>query len=642
MALAAAACSGQKSKGALTAESNLSGEPVMQAEFAPPPHERADPARIDLDIGRTEQYHLGLPKAPVFHPYHPLGNAAGNTPPARTNHGAPAVLVAAKFPLAFYDNLPLTIRETLAQQQIPNGNVDILFDTQDLPWEDDTPINFRPHYWTDPDAPYVGTYKIQSNLQVGFFAPDRELSIAGQSPGELRPHTILVHPYKADRESLILSSPDNMQVPNLNWQNSSSMWSVVIKKEDNRAAVTLHWLLNDRDQAQLAALTARASNMTDLVTKLNQPGPGFIGTTRLDKLNGLIQGSQGVNSAERIPKWRWDDATLDAPESTGTQDVVLHTRHGLFAFNKGRDNRIRWGTLDRGRWNFRTIESPTCVADSLAGVVSNNTAHIFATGTTDGQPAQSALCHLTYNDADGNWLEEQLDVGESTGHSISATVNNGALNVFNQGSAGPDGFAGRYGQHTGGGWNFSTIADDLDPANHTATIQYGDQEHVVYQALNGSIRHKWSNPGSHQWHESTEVPDQTNPTPPAPHTALALSNYGGQFHLLYKNTSQEMMHRWHDPRSGWAAETLSADMANGSGLAIANFGDQFHLTGAVAGNALLHKWYDPGTGTWSQELLDSGSVSAIDGLAMAQVGNAFQILARGTQNNLRSLRWDLQ
>ncbi len=328
----------------------------------------------------------------------------------------------------------------------------------------------------------------------------------------------------------------------------------------------------------------------------------------------------------------WNQATVDSPQSTGSQAVVLKDRGMLVVANRASDGSPRVGRYNATNrtWQFQRIGSANCSGRSLAGVVYNGAFHILATGQQAGQPS---VCHLS--SADGQaWQEEHLDVGQSSGLGLSATIYQGRINLANRGnetSPGSGVYQIRQVFQGPQGWGAVTLAADASPNGSTSVGEYGGQFHALYESSRQEVNHFWYNPAPiDRWSRETLA------TGVAVNTAMNISNYSGQFHLNYEAAGNQIIHRWYDPQSGrWGQETIAADMLHGSNIATATYGNQYHLVYGAAGNRLAHRWYDATTGRWYNEPLDNGNVTAVGGLSMIEYNGNFHILTTTPTNGLR-------
>jgi hypothetical protein len=230
---------------------------------------------LDLPGPSRVQFYQGLqlPKAPVFHPYHPVENMRDGR--------VIRVTLNLKLPASFLPALPENIRSYLAAESI--AAPDLFVVSQDLPWAAGTVLCFRPGGWTDPDAPLLPPYERLHNCRVRLFGAEPGIHIVGrqEADGSVRGQ-VHMHP----QEGAIVASPDNFHLAGVDLQRSTSFWSV-IRCEDGRAAVTLHLLLDDPDAERLETSARDAHDLDALLTALDQ-GPMAAGTV-LPALQFLFQ-----------------------------------------------------------------------------------------------------------------------------------------------------------------------------------------------------------------------------------------------------------------------------------------------------------------------------------------------------------------
>jgi len=210
---------------------------------------------------RTLQYQdLMLPRAPVLHPYEPYGNNIRDHKAA-----GPQITFALKLPADFLEALPERLRTRIAQLALDPARVDLFCVVQDQPWTPATPMLFRPHYWAAPDAPNTGILNQSFQIRAELFDTPRGVRFLGLPARGALTAEISVH-----GPGRVVSSPNNLQVLDLDPAVSSSFWSLVSTGE--RAAATLHVLLNDADHAAMVTLAARATTPRAWIQDLDRPG----------------------------------------------------------------------------------------------------------------------------------------------------------------------------------------------------------------------------------------------------------------------------------------------------------------------------------------------------------------------------------
>jgi hypothetical protein len=231
---------------------------------------------------RTRQYGEYYPQAPILHAYHPSDHLRA-TPTA----GVLACRLNLKFPTTYIDALPASIRNQIAALGLLPGQVDILCVSQDLPWEPGIPILLRPHYWTDPQAPMWGGYNSAPQVTVGIFEAPAGIQFQGHAPADFFSVGISVHPAQIHPQlpPMVVSSPNNLAIQGLDPAHSTSFWTLT--RCGDRAAATLHLVLNDVDEAVMTGIAQHAVDLRDLFDRLG--GSPLNGTRMVDQLRELTR-----------------------------------------------------------------------------------------------------------------------------------------------------------------------------------------------------------------------------------------------------------------------------------------------------------------------------------------------------------------
>jgi len=326
-------------------------------------------ARRDLDFAgwrldfpqerRTAQYDLGLPLAPVLHPYNPGENGA-----MREDHFFPAYPVSLLLPAAFYPALPRALRDRVAALGLDPARVDILVAGQDCPYpgtlgangapDPDRTYLYRPHYWTDPEAPYQGVYVREHRLQAAFFEAEGDLLVSGHPAGTLFPFTITTHGPGATQAGTILSSGFSEPVTGLDPTRTTAFWSLVVLGD--RAAATLHLLLAD---AHLALFNQAAPGLATL-GDLFAATPDLAATRAFQMLRALGRPLVEGAAAEDTPAGRI--LHLNGTGLAGATSVRLGDASLPFAALS--DARIRV-TLPGGAAGEVTVTTPLGTSDPV-------------------------------------------------------------------------------------------------------------------------------------------------------------------------------------------------------------------------------------------------------------------------------------
>ncbi len=229
---------------------------------------------------RTRQYGiLHFPKAPLFHNYDPF---LDNVRPGR--HTGAFCTLALKLPQAFMEAVPRTLRDKVHALGLAEDRVDLYCVSQDMPYLDDAGYLFRPHYWTDPDAPATvtapGAYNENRTVEVGLFDAPAAIHFQGHRQDDFFAGPVHVH----DDGHSVLSSPAGvMNLQGLDHTTTTAFWTLV--RLGDRAAATLHLFLNDADQA---ALNHHAQT-TKSVRKVFWTAAAMPGNPALQKLTALMR-----------------------------------------------------------------------------------------------------------------------------------------------------------------------------------------------------------------------------------------------------------------------------------------------------------------------------------------------------------------
>jgi hypothetical protein len=297
------------------------------------------------------------------------------------------------------------------------------------------------------------------------------------------------------------------------------------------------------------------------------------------------------------------------------------------------------------QWNFETLDGG--VADSN-GRTGDNVGTFNAAVVYGGQP------HVWYRDATNgdlrhawwtgaSWAFETLDgaggsngrVNADVGSDAAVTLYGGQPHVWYRDATNGD---LRHAWWTGTQWDFETLDGaaagphgqlDADVGSANAVSLYGGQPHVWYRdETNGDLRHAWWT--GTQWDFETLDGATTGPRGQLDAdvgSANAVSLYGGQPHVWYRdNTSADLRHAWWTG-SQWDFETLDGSAVGvngqvagdvGSDNAVVLYGGLPHVWYRDTTNGdLRHAWW---TGTrWDLETLD-GTVAGPNGRTIDNVG----------------------
>ena len=247
------------------------------------PYEKIHLDAVDLDAldfhnGRSAQYKLQFPKAPIIHTYNPTDQKDDKSI-STTGLGVPVILLNAKIPNEFRKGLP-DVLKTPAEKKQELDQLDLFWIVQNNPWNKGAALLMRPHYWTDPDAPYEGIYS-KSHQLYGFIADaDGDFRLASPK------FSISVHP--ADQKMIVSSPAGPAIVGSIPVEENFSFWSLL--ENGPRTAITLHWILKDEEfdflKSRIADQTCLDALFQDL---LESPLKEFSGFKKLAVFLGITK-----------------------------------------------------------------------------------------------------------------------------------------------------------------------------------------------------------------------------------------------------------------------------------------------------------------------------------------------------------------
>ena len=275
----------------------LSRAAVLRQRVERTPYPPAGIILLDFpEVRRAAPYGLQLPLAPVFHPDLPRA-----TPPSRADAPDPSFILNLRLPAPFYPALPEVVQRQLANLGVDPGSVEIYLEGQHNVWDPERPdatgdrdlLAFKPHYWADPDTPAANGVVTYGFVQSGLFAP-----FAPLDEGRLHfPHAgVDAMVSQAVRfapdgfEGAMLARGDRMFLDGLTPDQSWAFWSIA--RQNERTAVTLHLLLNDRDQGIVAAAAADLGLLTlGMVVQNITAEPDFsVGTALTHLVRPVVTG----------------------------------------------------------------------------------------------------------------------------------------------------------------------------------------------------------------------------------------------------------------------------------------------------------------------------------------------------------------
>jgi len=212
--------------------------------------------RHNIDNSEISSFALTLPKAPVIHPYDILENS-------RKNFGIPKFYYTACLDdkLNIFNQLPESqkIMEFLNEEKIHLKTVERFVVVQSDPWKGIQRL-LRPHYWTSSKAPTYSNVAYWDNVKVrtAIFSPHESVKLIGLKEGAVKngafvEESAIVHNQfnqgKVVQSAEIQISPNNLGLLGIREDKTSLFWSIVAA--GGKTAVTLHVILNDKDEEEL-------------------------------------------------------------------------------------------------------------------------------------------------------------------------------------------------------------------------------------------------------------------------------------------------------------------------------------------------------------------------------------------------------
>lgn len=232
-----------------------------------------DFTQVDIGYGanraRTAQYNIGMPAAPVLHPYHMDQDFKG--------YQAPMFLLNAKFQYN-PDFGPKVLHRTLTG--INPANIDCFLEVQTMPYYADAGnpghlLQLKPQSWLNPNAPYQipgpNTHDEPFTVSVGVF-PVRAGGprLQGQVGDNLiENHPLSIHNYRDKNTGVfhpvLISSGPTLNLAPLDTNVSQRLFSVT--KHGNRAAIVQHVCLTNADGDEFSNILTPATTLQDVVQR---------------------------------------------------------------------------------------------------------------------------------------------------------------------------------------------------------------------------------------------------------------------------------------------------------------------------------------------------------------------------------------
>ncbi len=170
----------------------------------------------------------------------------------RIRNGIPTFSMAVKLPTGTTHNLPPRVIELLRENNVNINNLSVNVLVQDMPWQG-VPLRLRSNPFTDPEATALD-YNRDHNVLSGIADVDGNF-------GPLATVHVSTHATHDTHETIF--SPPNQHILGIeDHARTHAFYSLNIEPTTGRAALTLHWLLNDHDHDALQQLMRDHEFMT--------------------------------------------------------------------------------------------------------------------------------------------------------------------------------------------------------------------------------------------------------------------------------------------------------------------------------------------------------------------------------------------
>ncbi|HXH54304.1 MAG TPA: hypothetical protein VNK03_00955 [Gammaproteobacteria bacterium] len=260
--------------------------------------EGPDAQRLE-NVGTAKPYEaLHVPLLPSVFPYNP-------TDDQRKNFGLPSFSVAATIQQPLEDQIPSGVLEQLSANGMSVANLEMFFCVQNMPWNNSAFL-LRPHPWLKPDAQTnQANYNHSSNIQASI----SDIGVRFPQLGAI--DKVRVHAARAG--NVVYSGEPQFAIEGAqDFNNTHCFYSLCVDGATNpkRAALTLHWLLNDADHKRISALLQNTPTLEAFSKKVEALGQAFTlntpinGISPVTALNAMLQGGQPQAQPSANQKYR--------------------------------------------------------------------------------------------------------------------------------------------------------------------------------------------------------------------------------------------------------------------------------------------------------------------------------------------------
>ncbi len=286
--------------------------------------------RLSFNMFEVQPYHqLHLPSITTITPYNPDG---GGQQFERVNHGVPLFSIAAELKNREAKHLPPGVVEQLAKYNIPIQSLLVLFGAQTNSWRN-TRLLLRPHPWLHFDAPANGEYHRNSNIRVGL------ADIKGKFEELAQVDNVYTH---LEHGQIVYSAQQMPIIGIENTDQSHAFYSLVIDPATRRAALTLHFLVNDDDHDNIQQMAPTVNSLEEYIKLQSELTNSSLSGDPLKALKALLEGGH------------------PAPDASATNQPQLRRYSILEEHGQGvrLDRSVRQGELLRFNYGERYFCGP--------------------------------------------------------------------------------------------------------------------------------------------------------------------------------------------------------------------------------------------------------------------------------------------
>lgn len=193
-----------------------------------------------------------LPCMPYFSPYEP------NNRSRKDSAGIISFPLIIRLPGAFSSNLPQSLQDHLFNDDIATEKLCVGIVAQDVPFEENTQLCFRPHTYLWPKAPReaLGKKEDKKDVYTGIFESVGGAKFVARKNNTIGSENVRVHQERGGKNTVF--SPDNMHIEGVSNDHPGSFYTYTRYNNKKSAVICLHLLMNDAQTEHLASILDEA------------------------------------------------------------------------------------------------------------------------------------------------------------------------------------------------------------------------------------------------------------------------------------------------------------------------------------------------------------------------------------------------